>query len=127
MRASAIIVAVAISLVSINAKAGTEVASDVVSITEIQLTPGVSTANEDAVAILMNKLNERDLTIKEIQQLNLDLQVENSTLKEINAKLRRQVAAKSAELKRLKVKYQRAANDTYRDVVMQIKSLVSNF
>lgn len=121
------IVALVASLTAMQAKAGTEVASypEPVRITEVQVTQGVTTANEDAVALLMVKLNERDLTVQELQQLNLNLQVENLSLKEINAKLRKQLAAKTSELKKLKKEYQKAAGDMYKDAIMQIKSIVN--
>lgn len=113
---------------SLPAKAGTEVATiPVVTVTEVQLAPGVSTAQEDAVALLTAKLNERDLTIKELQQLNLNLQLENIDLKELNAKLRKQLASKTAEIKRLKADCKKAAESTYKAALMQIKGIVSKF
>lgn len=123
----AIVLAI-IALASMQAKAGTEVAViPVVQVTETQLIPGVTTANEDAVALLMAKLNERDLTVQELQKLNLDLQVENLSLKEINAKLRKQLAAKTKEIKKMKAEYQKAAEGAYKNAIMQIKSIVNMF
>ena len=114
---------------SLPAKAGTEVATapEPVRITEVQITQGVTTANEDAVAMLMTKLNERDLTIQELQKLNLDLQVDNLNLKEINAKLRKQLASKTAEIKRLKADCQKAAEGAYKAAIVQIKGIVGKF
>lgn len=114
---------------SLPAKAGTEVATapESVRITEVQLTQGVTTANEDAVAMLTAKLNERDLTIQELQKLNLDLQIDNLNLKEINAKLRKQLASKTAEIKRLKADCQKAAEGAYKAAIVQIKGIVGKF
>lgn len=131
MKAKAAVLAAIVvgGFLSLPAKAGTEVATapEPVRITEVQITQGVTTANEDAVAVLMAKLNERDLTIQELQKLNLDLQVDNLNLKEINAKLRKQLASKTAEVKRLKVECQKAAEGAYKAAIVQIKGIVSKF
>lgn len=125
-----VLAVVAVSaFISMPAKAGTEVAKypETVTITEVQLTQGVPTAQDDAVALLMVKLNERDLTVQELQRLNMDLKTENLTLKEINAKLRKQLAARTAEVKRLKASCQKATESAYKAAIIQIKNIVNNF
>lgn len=130
IKAKALVMATIVMSVFITslAHAGTEVATiPVVTVTEVQLAPGVTTAQQDANALLIAKLNERDLTIKELQQLNLDLQLENVNLKEINAKLRKQLSAKTAEVKRLKADCQKAAEGAYKAAIIQIKGIVNRF
>lgn len=130
MKAKAAVLATVVmaAFLSLPAKAGTEVATiPVVTVTEVQLVPGMPTAHDDAVALLTAKLNERDLTIKELQQLNLNLQLENIDLKELNAKLRKQLASKTAEVKRLKADCKKAAEGAYKAALIQIKGIVNQF
>lgn len=65
----------------------------------------VTTAQEDAVVKLVQKLNERDLTIAELKEANLDLLVQNVGLKKANEELRKALSKKTNEYERLLRKY----------------------
>lgn len=65
----------------------------------------VTTAQEDAVTKLVQKLNERDLTIAELKEANLDLLVQNVGLKKANEELRKALSKKTNEYERLLKKY----------------------
>jgi regulator of replication initiation timing len=64
-----------------------------------------TTAQEDAIVKLVQKLNERDLTIAELKEANLDLLVQNVGLKKANEELRKALSTKTNEYERLLKKY----------------------
>lgn len=74
-----------------------------------------SSAHEDAIQILVKKLEERDLTLQEMREANLDLLVQNVGLKRANESLRIALKKKTAECNAWMNKYKDLAKSKMED------------
>ncbi len=86
--------------------------------------------SDSVILSLQKKLEERDLTIRELEALNLSLLVENIGLQDANVKLRQALINRTRSFSELQKKYSNLASkkvaEVQKDSIKEIRSILKN-